>query len=165
MAQDAHKTGSAAGSSEERSVVASGTIFRGAIESECPVTVAGLVEGELNAPSLLVAESGGVHGKIKVKSLASRGTIGGEIDAQSVSLGGNVSDNTTIRASDLEVKLATSSNRIEVTFGSCELQVGSLPAAAADLMPGKTAKIAIPMDPAVDDREIEELFGEGSLKG
>lgn len=109
----------------KQTVVENGTEFQGVLRSECPVVVSGKVKGEVSAPELTLTSDGNVQGKIKVKQLKSEGSIGGEIDAESVELSGSVSDNTVIRSAALEVKLQESGgNRLQVSFGNCELQVG-----------------------------------------
>ena len=109
----------------KQTVVEHGTEFEGVMRSQCPVVVSGQVKGEVSAPSLTLTSDGNVYGKIKVKELKSQGSLGGEIDAESVELSGSVSDNTVIRSAALEVKLQESGgNRLQVSFGNCELQVG-----------------------------------------
>ena len=109
----------------KQTVVEHGTEFEGVMRSQCPVVVSGQVKGEISAPSLTLTNDGNVYGKIKVKELKSQGSLGGEIDAESVELSGSVSDNTVIRSAALEVKLQESGgNKLQVSFGNCELQVG-----------------------------------------
>ena len=109
----------------KQTVVENGTEFQGVLRSECPVVVSGKVKGEVSAPELTLTSDGHVQGKIKVKQLKSEGSLGGEIDAESVELSGSVSENTVIRSAALEVKLQESGgNRLQVSFGNCELQVG-----------------------------------------
>jgi cytoskeletal protein CcmA (bactofilin family) len=111
--------------SAKQTVVENGTEFEGVMRSECPIVVSGQVKGEVSAPALTLTNDGSVHGKIKVKQLKSQGSLGGEIDAESVELSGSVTDNTVIRSAALEVKLQeTGGNRLQVSFGNCELQVG-----------------------------------------
>jgi cytoskeletal protein CcmA (bactofilin family) len=111
---------------QKRTILEDGTEFDGSIKSKCPITVSGKLRGEVSAPSLTVTQSGSVHGQVKVSQLKSQGEISGEIDAESVELSGRVNDQTTIRATTLEVMLnqAGSGNKLQVTFGNCELQVG-----------------------------------------
>jgi hypothetical protein len=62
---------------------------------------------------------------VKVSTLKSEGSLGGEIEADSVELSGSVSDDTVIKAASLEVKLSQSAgSKLRVSFGNCELQVG-----------------------------------------
>jgi cytoskeletal protein CcmA (bactofilin family) len=103
-----------------------GTEFEGVLRSQNPVVVSGQLTGELNAPALTLTNDGSVFGKVRVNQLRSCGTLGGEIDAESVELSGSVSDNTVIRSKTLEAKLEESDgNTFNVTFGNCELFVGS----------------------------------------
>ena len=109
----------------KQTVIENGTEFEGVMRSQCPVVVSGQVRGEVSAPALTLTKEGSVQGKIKVIELKSQGSLGGEIDAESVELSGSVSENTVIRSAALEVKLQESGgNRLQVSFGNCELQVG-----------------------------------------
>ena len=111
--------------SVKQTVVENGTEFDGIVRSKCAIVVSGQLKGEVSAPSLSVTAEGGVHGKVKVSQLKSEGSLAGEIDAESVELSGSISDDTVIRATTLEVKLAQSAgSKLKVTFGNCELQVG-----------------------------------------
>lgn len=115
---------------ERESVIAHGTSCKGTVTSECPVTVSGIVDGELSAPALVVTESGSVNGKVKVEDLKSNGEISGEIDAGSMQLSGKVLDNTAIRAKALEVKLSSeNSGKLELVFGTASVDVGPAPMA------------------------------------
>ena len=109
----------------KQTVVENGTSFEGVVRSECPIVVSGQLKGEVSAPTLTLTNEGSVQGKVKVKQLKSAGSLGGEIDADSVELSGSISDNTVIRSTSLEVKLNQSAgNKLQVSFGNCELQVG-----------------------------------------
>lgn len=110
----------------KQTVLEEGTKFEGSISSECPITVSGTVKGNIVAPSLNITLSGSVQGQVKVSNLKSDGEIAGEIDAEIVELSGHVSDQTTIRASSLQVKLSQNGNggKLLVTFGNCDLNVG-----------------------------------------
>ena len=110
----------------KQTVLEEGTEFEGSIRSQCPITVSGTLKGDIAAPSLTITLSGSVHGQVKVSNLKSEGEIAGEIDAESVDLSGHVSDQTTIRASSLQVKLSQngSNEKLQVTFGNCDLHVG-----------------------------------------
>jgi len=109
----------------KQTIVESGTEFEGVVRSQCAIVVSGQVKGEVSAPTLTLKPEGTVRGKIKVSQLKSEGSLGGEIDAESVELSGSVSDDTVIRAAALEVKLNQSAgNKLRVSFGNCELQVG-----------------------------------------
>jgi cytoskeletal protein CcmA (bactofilin family) len=119
------------GANAKKTLVEEGTHFKGALSSSCPIEVKGRVEGEVTAPSLSVSESGSVHGRIKVGELTSRGELAGELDADVVQLSGSIKDSTIIRAKSLEVKLTAPGGKMQVTFGECQLEVGSEEAQAA----------------------------------
>jgi cytoskeletal protein CcmA (bactofilin family) len=109
-----------------KQIVEAGTEFEGVLRSQSPVVVSGQLRGEVNAPALTLTHDGSVFGKVYVKQLKSSGTLGGEIEAESVELSGCVSDNTIIRSRSLEVRLEESDgNKTHVTFGNCELYVGN----------------------------------------
>jgi cytoskeletal protein CcmA (bactofilin family) len=112
---------------EKRTLVEEGTTFKGSLTSTCPIFVKGGVEGDIQAPSLTVATSGNVSGKVKAGELKSEGSLAGEFDVDKVQLSGSVKDNTVIRAKSLEVKLAVASTKMQVVFGECELEVGDQP--------------------------------------
>ncbi|MBX3261422.1 MAG: polymer-forming cytoskeletal protein [Labilithrix sp.] len=112
---------------EKRTLVEDGTTFKGSLSSTCPIFVKGGVEGDIQAPSLTVAASGTVSGKVKAGELKSEGSIAGEFDVDKVQLSGSVKDNTVIKAKSLEVKLTTSSSKMQVVFGECELEIGDQP--------------------------------------
>ena len=112
---------------EKRTLVEEGTTFKGSLSSTCPIFVKGGVEGDIQAPSLTVAASGTVSGKVKAGELKSEGSIAGDFDVEKVQLSGSVKDNTVIRAKSLEVKLTSSSSKMQVVFGECELEVGEQP--------------------------------------
>src|SRR3954471_18265467 len=112
---------------EKRTLVEEGTTFKGSLTSTCPIFVKGGIEGDIQAPSLTVAASGVVSGKLKAGELKSEGSLAGEVDVDKVQLSGSVKDNTVIRAKSLEVKLTASSAKMQVVFGECELEVGEQP--------------------------------------
>jgi cytoskeletal protein CcmA (bactofilin family) len=111
---------------EKRTLVEEGTTFKGSLTSTCPIFVKGGVEGDIQAPSLTVASSGVVSGKVKAGELKSEGSLAGEFDVEKVQLSGSVKDNTVIKAKSLEVKLSSAS-KMQVVFGECELEVGEQP--------------------------------------
>jgi cytoskeletal protein CcmA (bactofilin family) len=123
--------------SPKQTIVEDGTEFDGSVRSKCPITVSGKLKGEVFAPSLTITASGSVHGQVKVSHLKSQGELAGEIDAENVELAGKVNDQTTIRATSLEVTLNQPGNKLQVTFGNCELQVGDKAKIANE--PAKTA--------------------------
>src|SRR5689334_17907756 len=94
-------------SATKHTVVEDGSTFKGTLTSSCPIHVHGRVEGDLEAPSLMISSSGAVHGRVKVAEVRSQGELSGELDADSIELAGSVRDNTVIRARSLEVKLAS----------------------------------------------------------
>jgi hypothetical protein len=110
-------------------LVEEGTEFKGSFSSACPIEVKGHVEGDLTAPSLTVAVSGAVHGKVKVGELRSEGELIGEFDADAAYLSGEVKENTVLRAGSLEMKLAPAGRRMQVTFGECAPETGAARAA------------------------------------
>jgi cytoskeletal protein CcmA (bactofilin family) len=103
--------------------VEEGSELNGTLKSSCGVVVSGKVSGELHAPSLSVSASGAVHGTVKVSQLQSRGELSGRIDADTIELSGRVSDQTTITARSLEVKV-NGDDTPQVTFGNCTIEVG-----------------------------------------
>jgi cytoskeletal protein CcmA (bactofilin family) len=114
------------GATEKTTLVEQGTTFRGSLTSTCPVVVRGAVTGELEAPSVAVAASGSVSGKVKTQHLSSEGELSGEFDVDTVVLTGTVRSHTVIRARSLEAKLAATGAKLEVVFGDVELHVGDL---------------------------------------
>jgi cytoskeletal protein CcmA (bactofilin family) len=130
------------GAGAKKTLVEEGTQFKGALSSNCPIEVKGRIEGEVTAPALSVSETGAVHGRIKVGELTSQGELAGELDADVVQLSGTIKDSTIIRAKSLEVKLTAANGKLQVTFGECQLEVGSEEAQAAARLserPGKKA--------------------------
>ena len=126
---------------EKKTLVEEGTEFKGSLTSKCPVEVRGRIDGDLNAPSLHVSNSGAVSGKVYVGQLVSQGEIAGEFDADSIQLSGTVKDNTVIRAKTLEVRLSPpSGNKMQVIFGEVALDVGDAPRDAASAGGGKKKK-------------------------
>ena len=112
----------------KQTTVEDGTQFKGTLQSTCRVLVRGVVDGELNAPVVVVAESGSVLGSVKAQSLQSAGVLSGRIDVDDVVLSGSVKSDTVIRAKTLEVKLQQGdAGKIEVRFGECLLEVGDDP--------------------------------------
>ncbi|HVN79752.1 MAG TPA: polymer-forming cytoskeletal protein [Terriglobia bacterium] len=112
---------------KQETVLGEGTEFEGAIRSQCPITVSGNLQGNVSAPTLIVTRTGSVHGHIKVAEVKSEGEIAGEIDAESVDLSGHVGDQTTIRATSLQVKLSQNGagGKLQVSFGNCDVRVGT----------------------------------------
>ena len=112
---------------EKRTLVEEGTTFKGSLTSTCPVLVRGTISGDLDAPSLTIATSGAVSGKVKAGELKSEGELSGEVDVEKLQLSGAVKDNTVIRAKTLEVKLAVTGSKMQVVFGEVALEVGEPP--------------------------------------
>ena len=130
-------------------LIEEGTEFKGTLTSKCPIEVNGAVEGDLTGPSVSIAPTGVVSGKIKVDELRSEGELAGHVEATSVQLGGKVRDKTVIKAASLEVKLSTEGKPL--TFGECELAIGDEPnkeqalaAALAKKPPAAPPKTTIP---------------------
>jgi cytoskeletal protein CcmA (bactofilin family) len=116
-----------AATTEKRTLVEEGTTFKGSLTSTCPILVKGTINGDLEAPSLTVAASGSVSGKVKAGELRSEGELSGEFDVDKVVLSGSVKDNTVIRAKALEVKLAVTGSKMQVVFGEVQLDIGDQP--------------------------------------
>src|SRR3954452_23124713 len=115
------------GATDKRTLVEDGTTFKGSLTSTCPILVKGTINGDLEAPSLTVATTGTVSGKVKAGELKSEGEISGEFDVDKVVLSGSVKDNTVIRAKALEVKLSVSGAKMQVVFGEVQLDIGDAP--------------------------------------
>ena len=112
---------------EKRTLVEEGTTFKGSLTSTCPILVKGTIHGDLEAPSLTVAATGSVSGKVKAGELKSEGELSGEFDVDKVVLSGSVKDNTVIRAKALEVKLSVTGSKMQVVFGEVQLDIGDMP--------------------------------------
>ncbi len=114
------------GDQEPRTIIAETSKLEGKLTSVGPVHVSGRIEGQLFATSLVISETGSVHGEVNVESLDSHGELSGQIKAERVTLAGNVRDNTSISAASLEVKLTSddSGTRHTVTFGTSHVEVG-----------------------------------------
>ncbi len=115
------------GATEKRTLVEEGTTFKGSLTSTCPILVKGTINGDLEAPSLTVAATGSVSGKVKAGELKSEGELSGEFDVDKVVLSGSVKDNTVIRAKALEVKLSVTGSKMQVVFGEVQLDIGDMP--------------------------------------
>jgi len=109
----------------KRTLIDEGTEIKGNMSSSCPIVVMGKIEGEISGPSMEIAESGFVSGRIKVKELRSRGELAGELEAESVELSGRVRDQAVIRAQSLEVSTVAGADMVH--FGECELSIGDQP--------------------------------------
>jgi len=132
--------------SGKQTLVEEGTELKGTLKSSCQVVVNGSIDGQIEAPSLTIAETGTVLGTVKAQKLRSEGTLAGNIDADDVYLSGVVRSNTVIRARKLEVKLQPERGKLEVTFGECSLEVGEDPAhAQAEEPEAKTNRVDEPV--------------------
>jgi cytoskeletal protein CcmA (bactofilin family) len=133
--------------------VEEGSELNGTLKSSCGVVVSGKVSGELHAPSLSVSTSGAVHGTVKLSQLHSRGELSGRIDADTIELSGRVSDQTTITARSLEVKVNGDGDAPQVTFGNCTIEVGIDPNPPAPEPPkeNKPKKNSPPPPPAPEE--------------
>lgn len=121
------ESSTASSAKDKQTLIEDGTQFEGTIVSSCHILVKGQVQGKLDAPSLTVANTGVVRGKVRVTDLVSSGEIEGELEADSMQLSGRVQDNTVIRAKNLDVKLSTENTNMQVVFGSVKLTVGDDP--------------------------------------
>jgi cytoskeletal protein CcmA (bactofilin family) len=115
------------GATDKRTLVEEGTTFKGSLTSTCPIHVKGTISGDIDAPSLTVAGTGSVAGKVKAGELKSEGELSGEFDVDKVVLSGTIKDNTVIRAKALEVKLAVTGSKMQVVFGEVQLDIGDAP--------------------------------------
>jgi len=113
----------------KQTTVEEGTQFKGTLNSTCQVMVRGVVDGDLTAPSVIISETGTVTGNVKAECIRSEGVLAGRVDAEDVYLSGSVRSDTVIRAKSLEVKLKSSREKLEITFGECILDVGDDPSA------------------------------------
>jgi cytoskeletal protein CcmA (bactofilin family) len=127
-------------------LVHEGTEIKGNVASTCPILVMGRIEGEISGPSMDVAESGKVSGRIKVTELCCRGEIAGQFEAESVKLSGRVHDQTLIRAQSLEV-LSSDGGAHAVLFGECELSIGEEPEKQRAI--DEATGVAVPAAPIV----------------
>lgn len=130
---------------EKKTLVEEGTEFIGTMRATCPIVVRGKIEGDVDAPAVSVTGSGSVSGNVKAKRVDSQGVLAGSVEADEVSLAGEVRSDTVIRARSLEVKLAAKQGRLEVTFGDCILDVGD--AVADRVVADDTAKASAPAEP------------------
>jgi cytoskeletal protein CcmA (bactofilin family) len=113
--------------SEKQTLVEEGTEFTGTMKAKCKVVIRGSVEGELHAPSVNITRTGVMTGNVVAQTVESSGVLSGRVDADEISLAGEVRSSTVIRAKTLEVKLASEKGKLEVTFGDCVLDVGDMP--------------------------------------
>jgi cytoskeletal protein CcmA (bactofilin family) len=116
---------------QKTTLVEEGTEVVGTIRAKTPLVVRGSIEGDLVAPSVSITDSGRVQGNVKATKLQSSGSLAGSVEADEVSLAGEVKSDTVIRARTLEVKLHADKGQLQVTFGDCLLDVGDDPASEA----------------------------------
>lgn len=109
-----------------RTLVEEGTVVKGVFTSTCPIDVKGRVEGDVAAPSLTIAASGAVHGKVKVGEFRSEGEIAGEFDADAAHLAGVVKSNTVLRARSLQIQLAPVGKKMQLAFSACPPNSGQI---------------------------------------
>ncbi len=112
---------------ERQTLVEEGTEFTGTMKAKCKVVVRGSIDGELHAPAVNITPTGVVTGNVVAQTVESSGVLAGRVDADEISLAGEVRSSTVIRAKSLEVKLASDKGKLEVTFGDCVLEVGEMP--------------------------------------
>lgn len=149
----------------KQTLVEEGTELKGTLKSSCQVVVNGSIDGQIEAPSLMIAETGTVLGTVRAAKLRSEGTLAGDIDAEDVYLSGVVRSNTMIRARRLEVKLQPERGKLEVTFGECLLEVGEDPAhAKAEESETKATRVEEPAPalsaPAAEPTPAEPSWSE-----
>jgi cytoskeletal protein CcmA (bactofilin family) len=160
----------------KQTTVEEGTEFKGTLRSSCHVVVRGVVDGDVQAPSVIVSETGTVVGNVKADCIRSEGVLAGRVDAEDVYLSGSVRSDTIIRARTLEVKLQRHKDKLEVTFGECILDVGDDPRAetshsirtqAQASEPSPRAPRTMPPAPmdAADHRSSENGKRSGSTDG
>ncbi len=107
----------------KQTLVEAGTEFKGTLKSSCPVAVNGTIDGDIDAPTLNIANSGSILGNVKAKTLRSQGTLSGNVDAEEVFLSGAVRSKTFIKTRRLEMKLGSlEKGQLEVTFGNCDIE-------------------------------------------
>jgi cytoskeletal protein CcmA (bactofilin family) len=133
---------------DKKTLVEEGTSFKGSAVSTCSIEVRGRIEGEVQAPSLAISPTGAVHGRVRVGTVTSQGEIAGEFDAESVELSGTVRDDTVIRTKSLRVQLSGGDGKLQVLFGTCELNVGDDPEQTAGTRKAQTegTKEGAPVD-------------------
>jgi cytoskeletal protein CcmA (bactofilin family) len=106
-------------------VVEQGTRIEGSVFSSCPVVVLGTVDGNVNGPSVEVADGGAINGKVVAKALRSWGQLAGHFEAEDMELAGRVMDQTVIRARALQISVGK--GLPGMVFGACEVEVGEAP--------------------------------------
>jgi cytoskeletal protein CcmA (bactofilin family) len=107
----------AASSGGPATIVEEGTAFKGTFKSTCPLIVNGRVEGDVSAPAVTVTSSGVLSGNVEAKAISCRGSAAGVFDADTIELSGAIAQNTIIRAQRLNLKIVSTSGKIELAFG------------------------------------------------
>jgi cytoskeletal protein CcmA (bactofilin family) len=102
---------------EPTTIVEEGSEFRGNFTSSRPIIVNGRIEGDVNAPAVVVTNSGAVQGNVEAKTISCRGSAAGVLAADTIELSGSIAQNTVIRAQRLNLKIVSTSGRIELAFG------------------------------------------------
>jgi len=114
---DPKKPGAASATLEKRTIVEEGTRFKGSLSSTCPIHVQGTVEGDVEGPAVTVSPTGAVSGRIVASQLKSQGRISGEFDVETAEVAGTVGNNTMLHTSSLDVKLESTTGKLQLTFG------------------------------------------------
>ncbi len=117
-------TENGARTTDKKTVIEEGSELRGGLTSTTTIMVRGKIDGEIKGPALEVMASGVVTGKIKVGELRAHGELGGDIEADTVELGGRIHDKTIITARSIEVAAGAATPTV---FGACELAIGDAP--------------------------------------
>lgn len=107
----------AAADAEGSTIIEEGTNFRGTLTSNRPILVNGRVEGDVSAPAVRVTRSGVLQGNVEAKMISCRGSAAGAFDADTIELSGSIAENTRIRAQRLNLKIVSTSGKIELAFG------------------------------------------------
>src|SRR5678815_4830518 len=107
----------AAANAENATIVEEGTEFRGSFTSTRPILVNGRIHGDVTAPAVLVTTSGVLQGNVEAKTISCRGSAAGVFDADTIELSGAIAQNTVIRAQRLNLKIVSTSGKIELAFG------------------------------------------------
>ena len=102
---------------ELATIVEVGSEFRGNFTSSRPIIVNGRIEGDVTAPAVMVTHSGAVQGHVEAKTISCRGSAAGVLDADTIELSGAIAQYTVIRAQRLNLKIVSTSGKIELAFG------------------------------------------------
>src|SRR4029078_2298833 len=102
---------------EPATIVEEGSEFRGNFTSSRPIIVNGRIEGDVSAPAVMVTNSGARQGNVEAKTISCRGSAAGVFVADTIELSGSIAQNTVIRAQRLNLKIVSTSGRVEIAFG------------------------------------------------